>query len=289
MPVSTSSTSWEYRSAQCHNTIYIVQLHSEHDCSCSIKCQKCRVCAYAYSCTCMDYILHSTACKHVHAVHILRNDTTMHEAESGANHTEKSRITFQEPTSPILCNRQMSILQSSLIQQAHELLAVAKEATNLDAIRQAKKHIGNAVSVLKAIKPTNSETVFPRKRKIHPMANMETQRRFYSTRNKRKKTSPLLHKPSQAESQEIRAILEATIVRTCSVCLQEDDTEGRDEIVEWTECDICNVCMDTYQLYRWINTLYIFIFFLFVLQLFILYLNRYKLYIYSYNYTYTFI
>ena len=35
-----------------------------HNCKWSIKCRQCGVCPDLFTCVCVDYALHSTACKH---------------------------------------------------------------------------------------------------------------------------------------------------------------------------------------------------------------------------------
>src|SRR5215469_8128550 len=43
--------------------------------SCHLKCELCKVCVHSFTCTCRDFVLHCTICKHIHAV-CLRNELT---------------------------------------------------------------------------------------------------------------------------------------------------------------------------------------------------------------------
>ena len=52
-------------------TSYTVQ--QQKVCSCPLRCSFCGVCAHMYTCTCLDNLLHSTPCKHIHLIHCDRS------------------------------------------------------------------------------------------------------------------------------------------------------------------------------------------------------------------------
>ena len=41
-------------------------------CQCSLHCRLCDCCPYMYGCSCLDYAVHATVCKHMHTFHQLR-------------------------------------------------------------------------------------------------------------------------------------------------------------------------------------------------------------------------
>ena len=47
---------------------YNVERNSALQCSCKLSCLTCKVCVHSFTCTCMDFILHATVCKHIHIV-----------------------------------------------------------------------------------------------------------------------------------------------------------------------------------------------------------------------------
>ena len=70
-PVVLSATTWEVQS-RSHSSIaspYVVQLQGDHECICKLVCASYKVSVHAYTCPCIDYAIHSTACKHVHNAH----------------------------------------------------------------------------------------------------------------------------------------------------------------------------------------------------------------------------
>ena len=64
-----------------------------HNCRCSIKCRQCGVCPELFTCSCVDYALHSTACKHIHLVCLVDRRADSHadapgqQPDTDANHS----------------------------------------------------------------------------------------------------------------------------------------------------------------------------------------------------------
>jgi len=62
------SNAWKIKpSVSSRNDPYIVKKQLDN-CHCHLRCSSCDVCVHMYSCTCMDYLIHSTVCKHIHLV-----------------------------------------------------------------------------------------------------------------------------------------------------------------------------------------------------------------------------
>ncbi|XP_035230793.1 uncharacterized protein LOC118202716 [Stegodyphus dumicola] len=53
-------------------TFYDVRIHDP--CACSIRCDDCNICIHAFSCTCIDYSIRFSICKHIH--HVCQNQVT---------------------------------------------------------------------------------------------------------------------------------------------------------------------------------------------------------------------
>ena len=65
--VLTDKKKWTVESQSQQGTKYVVQKQCD-SCDCQLLCKECKVCTHMYSCTCLDSILHSTVCKHIHLV-----------------------------------------------------------------------------------------------------------------------------------------------------------------------------------------------------------------------------
>ena len=67
-------TKWKVESQTSPGKHYIVEKLQDSSCQCQILCNFCGVCAHQYSCTCIDAVLYSTVCKHVHLVVLSNQD-----------------------------------------------------------------------------------------------------------------------------------------------------------------------------------------------------------------------
>ena len=80
-------TNWKYK---MESTITIISWHklcgweSSRKLWCRFRSTDCQICPNNYTCTCLDSILHTTVCKHVHLVHM--------------NYMQKDTDSISEPT-----------------------------------------------------------------------------------------------------------------------------------------------------------------------------------------------
>ena len=66
---SEATSEWKVQSQSNKETYYSI-IKSHTHCSCKLKCSQCGACSHMYNCSCIDYALHSTVCKHIHLVQI---------------------------------------------------------------------------------------------------------------------------------------------------------------------------------------------------------------------------
>ena len=70
----TGDGGWKVRSSN-NTDVYTVTSASEncaHNTNCKITCTDCGICVHSYTCTCADYLIKGTICKHIHLVHMNR-------------------------------------------------------------------------------------------------------------------------------------------------------------------------------------------------------------------------
>ena len=67
--VSSSNNQWNISSRSLAHVHYVVQQILDH-CDCKVRCSSCDVCLHMYTCSCVDNAVHSTACKHIHLIHL---------------------------------------------------------------------------------------------------------------------------------------------------------------------------------------------------------------------------
>ena len=65
--------SWSCTSEDGKNS-YKLSLNKEicDEKRCNMKCVACNICVHTYNCTCTDYLLYTTICKHTHLLHRFR-------------------------------------------------------------------------------------------------------------------------------------------------------------------------------------------------------------------------
>ena len=77
-PYLNGENSWSVQSSTRGDVSYTVSL-SVPSCYCQLKCRTCAACVHMYTCTCVDYAVHYTVCKHVHLVHLSKQEVVSPE------------------------------------------------------------------------------------------------------------------------------------------------------------------------------------------------------------------
>ena len=100
MILSVSNGTWTIKSASLQQKYYSVHKESEVEkCTCKLRCNSCNVCIHQYSCTCMDFLIHSTICKHIHLVVI---SSHRHGDSPSPDPTSQQQHHSPDPTSETL-------------------------------------------------------------------------------------------------------------------------------------------------------------------------------------------
>ena len=78
---SLNDTSWNVSSSNGHSTYTVTKMMVD-SCSCYLRCQACGVCVHTFMCTCMDFALRATVCKHIHFIKVHLDSTTSEDSSS---------------------------------------------------------------------------------------------------------------------------------------------------------------------------------------------------------------
>lgn len=240
-PTMKSAATWEVISQGSEQTMYVVELQADHQCTCQVMCAVCKVCPYEYSCTCADYAVHNTACKHIHLVHTVR---TLSQDKVTEKHNDQPCGTSRVPDElNLIVDTQVATLQSQqqlVVSRAAQVAELARSTSDLEALKTAAQHLNGVINMMKAVQKIVPSQSLPCRKRPAPNSNMETQMRYHPTRNKRAKSNISLAKPTVEQAAQARETLEAVDVALCSVCLREDDG-GKTETVDWVECTMCGL------------------------------------------------
>ena len=156
---------------------------------CKLLCSTCQICPHMYSCTCLDFTLHSTVCKHIHLIH-------MSNALSTSNSQMETAITSPYNYSQVLCHgpqtsNRLKNTKTAINTSLLQLQTLVRQCDQVESLHIAKTHVQAGISVIKALHIPNTRNILPIKRKIAANANNIKQPSFFSTKKKRKTTNTL--------------------------------------------------------------------------------------------------
>ena len=76
-----------YTSCGDSSTAYVIEKKLQES-NYSLKCSICAVCPHIFTCSCTDYAIHNTACKHIHLLCILNPDVVTASPPSKISNSE---------------------------------------------------------------------------------------------------------------------------------------------------------------------------------------------------------
>ena len=178
MPTSIkpiNNKKWKVNSQNVQDTHYVVE-RLEESCDCKVICHDCQICPHAYTCTCLDAIIHATICKHVHLVHM---NTSDHFFSNKRTSSDMDYLYFSNVLSSKRKKTDLETAKESLLLKVHSLEMAIRECNTVNAIQAVNKHVQAAIVMFEALK--DSDKILPIK-KISPNANSERQTTFFSTK-----------------------------------------------------------------------------------------------------------
>ncbi|XP_028408935.1 uncharacterized protein LOC114542468 isoform X2 [Dendronephthya gigantea] len=205
---------WLIKSEKGSDTYTVTKQH-QHTCTdtCQLRCTECStsVCIHQYTCTCHDYLIQHTICKHIHLLqHFLSVDTkqTNDIANEVLNSSQSQDFVPEELgllTSHLHMQNKVSNDIASLKQGIKRKLLTLSEqiesCTNKEALQQLDKQINAAQNVFSSLQKHPCLH-----HKMQPISNtpanknIEKQKGFRSTKKKAKTTNKSrLTKPSKED------------------------------------------------------------------------------------------
>ena len=263
----TKGKTWKVQSSD-KNRLYTVDISSA--CSCKLKCSQCDICVHSFTCTCMDFILHATICKHIHMVCIKlkqidgSDSTTEIALQLSAEPAELVDTVEEQPeqvsTSESIDNLEKylqttasdeaSTSRTKALELCKQIETTVLNCTNVSAINNGMKHLHAALMVIRSMNnnPCRDTSFLVRKRPASN-ANSDVQFRFKSTKRKKESTRQTLSKPNKDEMDTCIENLDEIEVNVCGICLQTNDG-CHSSFVDWIECQFCQIwyhqnCVDS--------------------------------------------
>ena len=213
-----SDTSWIVTSSDKRHEYYVTREGDGCQVQCCLKCTKCDICIHSYSCNCPDHLIHNTICMHIHLVVRFKQEK-QEKPDMLHDHGPEFDI---DPHSPppvnevgserILCDckgsknseSEVLALREKLKENLSILCAHVNQCSSTVALLSAKSHVTSAINIIKSLNHTTTEIKLPHKTGPEPSnKNITPQRRFFSTKNKFKRPTVRLSKPSTEEKDKI--------------------------------------------------------------------------------------
>lgn len=229
-----------------------------------------------YECSCVDFAVHATVCKHVHTIHALRSsaikDAEPDQDDSHMNNDmQKTSTTDEEPilaADDELLNGeatsaedlvddhndgQMTINGDDDRMMIHGVMSDIRQITAMvstgsfhkDDFLAFKKHISAAKACLQVAsirKPDPLKTI----RKMPASKKLDKQFRFRCVRHKRQPTTSTIRKPDATTVANVRQFL-LTSGRQTGDAMSTTDT---DRPAVGDGCDQIPYCVDTEELHN---------------------------------------
>ena len=252
-----SAESWRVYGSNMQDQYTVMKV--KESCDCELLCKPCNTCSHMYKCTCIDDLIHSTVCKHVHVVQMTfeekmksinqqndgvkeRNENLISEEDGLLNNKDYFVQTLgrEIPDTKEHDQRVVDITQKmdSLIK---ELQTLNEACTSVEAIRSSMVHVRAAIPLMKGIEKQDSKSQKLLQRKRYaPNSNNEKQLRFYSTK-KRRVTKSRWAKPTADEVSKCKeTLMDVSEIQVCGICYKEEDNTFS-QIVDWLQCDECSL------------------------------------------------
>ena len=130
-------------------------LKQKGSCECKLHCRICNACIHMYTCTCIDSMIHTTVCKHIHIIDLIYNKSSTHPSRDNQDDEFlKSTNYFTETLAKETPNAKVQNIQ--LTEMRESMAIMIKEfqtvsANNIEALQGSATHLRAAIAIIKAV------------------------------------------------------------------------------------------------------------------------------------------
>ena len=179
---------------------------------CSLRCVSCNICVHAYMCSCTDYLIYSTICKHIHLLHRFRErhgevqfdiahsfDTTVTDItdEKTQEITDLTQMVKEETKADIdLAKRKCQDVLMELLGRVQET-----DERHLESVKHVLKGAIALKSTLESMIKNPDVVKLDPVLKFVQGKKIEPQRRFYSTTKRKRKVNVRFAKPTDSDKE----------------------------------------------------------------------------------------
>ena len=233
---------WEVGSTTEEGKIHHVQRTSSESCPCSLRCQACHACVHTFQCSCLDFAVRGLLCIHIHAVNITKPQGHITEMPDEQKEERRKDLGNLIPlhNDRDSCPVDVAELKRKVLREIGELNDTIQQAPNGDTLHAALRHIHSALAVARGLTVIGNDHHYIQTRTIPANKHCENQKRFFSTKCKRK-----IKRPRISLSDKTAAEIDFTEPEICGFCFKEIPPGYNGETVDWVECSLCRVWVHT--------------------------------------------
>ena len=146
----TSDHEWKIKSGEA-KWEYTVTMECEQ-CQelCQLICKDCEVCIHMYSCTCLDFLINYTMCKHIHLVAINRKckKRDVHAKWKSSEQYHEPSCGNKHPTIRLAIQQSQNVMKikDRLNQKLSALLLLVRNSSDPALLLSAEDHINSALA-----------------------------------------------------------------------------------------------------------------------------------------------
>ena len=237
---------WSVQSADQKQEYTVLQENETCPTNCQLLCKECAVCIHMYSCTCMDFVINHTICKHIHL--------------AATSKVEKNLLTDTavKISSKPLFDHNIILQEDNVLHKIkdrmHQLLSrihiLTGKCISVHEMKMAEQHLKNAENILQIAKQETSLAT----QSLCPDNTCIQKQRFHSTRKRRKLATTRLTKPTIQEKLNVIECLEENkplYKKTLSKDSTISEGEGYIICMKFYSYIVCPKCRCAEALLRW--------------------------------------
>jgi len=241
--IELNNNKWRISSQHTPSMMYTVTLNVS-DCSCQLRCKLCNICVHQSSCDCIDSVLHSTICKHIHLIcmkYLIPAGGTHSNPAPKLPQPDDSREYFSALLAPEISSTIMTA-RNQFRCQVDNLLQEISHCTDATTVNTATRQLIVITQTVTASKLVGKR-LLPPKHKYSPNINHITQQVFHSTKKKRKKLCLSIAKPNPQQLTASKAKLSRQEPDICAICWKVNDIDLTYSQINvlWVQCSNCKV------------------------------------------------
>nr|NP_001121593.1 sinc finger protein Ci-ZF(C2H2)-148 [Ciona intestinalis]FAA00212.1 TPA: zinc finger protein [Ciona intestinalis] len=127
--------------------------------NCQIKCSICNICVHMYTCTCSDFLVHTVACKHIHAVKMSGAESEPLRGQTSVQQNCKKEFQGIVESTIVGTSKKTQSIKSKLIKDLESVIELVRTVDDEGCLNKMMHHTTAMLSIGK--RRTQPLPIFP--------------------------------------------------------------------------------------------------------------------------------